>query len=406
MTERRSWYKRVLECLEIAIQIRSSHIETEQIDFVRLSTSSKITHSELLYHRHRSSVEMVADNLIVLTGATGFVGFKTLTLALKAGYNVRIVVRSTSKGDKILKHPSIKALKPTSASLSYFVAPDITTPGAFDDAVKGATYVIHCASPIPSFGEAAPTPELYDKFFVQTARRGTVGLLESIRKAPTVKRVVITSSIAGNIPLRYFVGHGDDKIFDAESRTTLDPGPYTGEFQAYSASKVAALNASEVWMKENNPSFDLISILPGWVFGRDELCTTAADFETGGSNSVLLGFLKGSQNKDPFMGNMAFIDDVAQVHVGALDPKIEGSQAFILSSDGLNGATWEDAIDVIKKHFPEPLADGRLKSTGKQPTAIVRIDASKTEKTFGIRLSSFEDQIKSLVSQYLEITKP
>ncbi|KAJ5444842.1 uncharacterized protein N7458_008714 [Penicillium daleae] len=346
----------------------------------------------------------VSSGLVVLTGATGFVGFKTLIFSLKAGYSVRIVVRSDSKGHGVLEASSIKAMNLGSERLSYFVVPDIIAPRAYDDAVKGATYVIHCASPIPSFGDAPPTAELYDKFFVQTARKATIGLLESIRRASTVKRVVITSSIAGNIPLKYFVGQGDDKVFDAESRTTLDPGPYDIEFQAYSASKVAALNASESWMEENNPSFDLISILPGWVFGRDELCTTAADLKTGSTNSVLLGLLKGSQSDDPLMGNTSFVDDVAQVHIGALDPKIEGNQAFILSSDGINGAKWEDAIKVVKQYFPQALVDGRLKSTGKQPTAVVRVDAGKTEKTFGIRLRSFEEQVKSLAGQYLELT--
>ena len=348
----------------------------------------------------------MASDLLVLTGATGFVGFKTLDVALKEGYNVRLVVRSASKGDKVLTAPSIKKLEPSSAKLSYVVVPDMAAPGAFDDAVKGATYVIHCASPIPSFGDEAPTPELYDEYFVQTARKASIGLLESIRKTDTVKRVVFTSSIAANIPLRYFVGHGDDKIFNADNRIPLDPGPYAVEFQAYSASKAASLNSSEAWMKENSPEFDLISILPGWIFGRDELCTTAADFETGSTNSVLLSLLKGSQSAEPLMGNVSFVDDVARVHVDALSPKIEGNQAFVVTSDGIDGAKWEDAIETVRKYFPEALSDGRLKSNGKQRTVVVRVDARKTEKTFGIRLTSFEDQVKSLVSQYLDVTKP
>lgn len=342
----------------------------------------------------------------MLTGATGLVGFNTLAFALRAGYNVRIVVRSDSKGNGVLEAPSIKALKLSSERLSHFVVQDIAAPGAYDDAVKGATYVIHCASPIPSFGDTAPTPELYDEFFVQTARKAAIGLLESIRKAGTIKRIVITSSIVGIVPLNYIVGQGDDKIFNAESRTALDPGPYGAEFQAYSASKVAALNASEAWIKESSPGFDLISILPGWVFGRDELCTTAADFKSGSTNSFLLGFLTGSRSDEPVAGNMSFVDDVAQVHVGALDPKIEGNQAFVVVSDGINGAKWESAIETVRKYFPGALSDGRLSSSGKRPTTVVRVDAGKTEKTFSIRLTGFEGQVKSLVTQYLEITKP
>ena len=40
---------------------------------------------------------MAGKRLILLTGATGFVGFRVLTTALEAGYNVGIAVRSLSK---------------------------------------------------------------------------------------------------------------------------------------------------------------------------------------------------------------------------------------------------------------------------------------------------------------------
>ena len=161
---------------------------------------------------------MTSDSLVVLTGATGFLGFRVLVLALKAGYNVRVVVRSTSKLNKILNAPSFKSLNPSSKQFSHIVVPDMVVPGAFDEAVKGATYVIHCASPIPSFGDAAPTPEQYEEFFINTARKSTVGLLESIQKAGTVARVVITSSQVGTIPFKYFMGQGDDYVFTAEDR--------------------------------------------------------------------------------------------------------------------------------------------------------------------------------------------
>lgn len=121
---------------------------------------------------------MASSNLLVLTGATGFLGFKILTIALAAGYNVRLVVRSTNKANKVLNSPSVKALGLGQEKLSFVVVEDMEAPNAFDEAVKGATYAIHCASPIPSLGgEAPPAPEQYDEFFVQPARRATIGLL-------------------------------------------------------------------------------------------------------------------------------------------------------------------------------------------------------------------------------------
>ncbi|KAH6609947.1 hypothetical protein Trco_003293 [Trichoderma cornu-damae] len=349
--------------------------------------------------------DKACKKLLVLTGATGFLGYKVLTVALKAGYDVRIVVRSANKANKVLNAPSVKELKLSEEALSFVVVPDMTVAGAFNEAVRGATYVIHCASPIPSFGGEAPTPEQYEKFFVQAARQATVGLLESSRSSGTVRRVVVTSSTVANIPFHYFLGKGDDKTFSAENRIPLDPGPYGFEFQAYSASKAAALNDSEAWVAENKPSFDLISILPGWIFGPDELCTTAEDFENGSTNSVLLNILRGTESSVPFTSNAVFVDDVAQIHVAALDPQIPGNQAFMATGDGIDGMVWEDGIRVVKQNFPEAIAQGRLKTTGKQPTIIVRVDAKKTEETFGIQLAGYEQQVKSLVSQYLEVTK-
>ncbi|KAL6798098.1 NAD(P)-binding protein [Trichoderma sp. SZMC 28012] len=349
---------------------------------------------------------MAANNLIALTGSTGFLGFKVLVTALKAGYNVRIVVRSESKAGKVLNSPSIKALNPSKEKLSVVVVEDMEAPGAFDEAVKGATYVIHCASPIPTFGgEAPPTPEQYDEFFVQAARRSTIGLLESSRKAGTVKRIVITSSGVANTPFHYYLGQGDDKIFDADGRIPVDQGPYGFEFQAYSASKAAALNDSEAWVKDNKPGFDLISILPGWIFGADELATTVKDFESSSTNSVLLNFLRGGQSDIPSNSNSVLVDDAAQIHVLALDPKIPGNQAFVAAGDGIDGMVWENGLKVIQESFPEAISQGILKTTGKQPTLTIRLDAKKTEETFGIKLAGFDEQVKSLVNQYLEVAK-
>ena len=348
---------------------------------------------------------MASNDLVVLTGATGFLGFKVLVLALKAGHNVRVVVRSESKFAKILETPSIKSLNPSSKQLSYVVVPDMVAAGAYDEAVKGASHVIHCASPIPSFGDEAPTPEQYEAHFVDTARKATVGILESIQKAGTAVRVIITSSCVANVPFGYLIGQGDDRVFAAEDRIPVPAGPYLYEFQAYAAGKTAALNESEQWVAEHKPSFDLIGILPGWIFGKDELATKAADFHSGSTNSALMAVVLGTQSEVPYTGNSALVDDVAQVHVSALDPKVKGNQAFIVSAEGRTGMVWEDAIAQVKEEFPQAVAAGVLKTSGKQPTLPLYFDVDKTEETFGFKLAGYKEQVRSLVSQYVEVVK-
>jgi len=344
-----------------------------------------------------------AADLILLTGATGFLGYKILVIALKAGSNVRCAVRSESKIPNILSAPFLKALNPSSDQLTWIVIPDMTAPGAYDKAVEGAKYVIHAASPIPSFGEEPLTAEMYEEFFVQAARKGTIGMLETARKAGTVKRVVITSSVVANIPFSYFLGMGDDQIFNAESRISEPEGSYNFEFEAYSASKTAALNAAEAWIEREKPNFDLISINAGWIFGKDELNTKVEDFKTG-SNSVLLGMLLGGKSDIPYNSNSVLVDDVARLHVLALDPRIRGNQDFVAAAGDVDVFTWSDAVELVKKDFPEAVADRRLKTDGVQPTARVRIDAGKTENTFGFRMAGFEEQLVSLVKHYLAVS--
>lgn len=348
---------------------------------------------------------MPSKGLIVLTGATGFLGFKVLVLALEAGYSVRAVVRNHTKVSKILATPSIKALNPSDEQLSWHAVPDMTVPGSFDEAVKGARYVIHVASPIPSFGGDAPTPEQYEKHFVVAARESTIGLLESARRAGTVERVVITSSTVALLPFPYLIGEGDEKVFNAEGRIPDLVGPFTFEFHAYSASKTAALNASEAWIKAEEPSFDLITIFPAWIFGRDELSTTAKDFETASTNSVLLGILKGGVSDTPYIGGSVLVDDAAGLHVKALNPEVNGNQGFLAVSNGIGGMVFEDGIKAAAARFPHAVADGRLKTTGKQPTAIVNLDAKKSEDTFNFKFKTYNEQVESIVEQYLEVVQ-
>jgi hypothetical protein len=94
------------------------------------------------------SATMKADTTLI-TGATGHLGFKVLVLALEAGYNARVAVRSQSGIENILKTPSIKRLN-SGSNIEFIIVPDILVPGAYDEAVKNVDFIIHCASPITS----------------------------------------------------------------------------------------------------------------------------------------------------------------------------------------------------------------------------------------------------------------
>jgi nucleoside-diphosphate-sugar epimerase len=320
----------------------------------------------------------MAGDLVLLTGSTGFLGYIILTELLKQGYRVRAAVRSQSKAQNVLNSASIKALAPTESQLSFVTVPDMTAPGAYDDAVKGVTYIIHAASPIPSFGDGeAPPQAQLEELFVKQPLQGALGMLESAhtKAGGSVRRVVMTSSTVAVVPFDVYMGQGTepDRVWTSEDRIPVAEGPYGFEFQAYSAGKAAIINKSEEFVRDKRTAFDLITITPSWIFGRDELVTDTAGMRVGSTNSVLLGVVLGNKNDSGYGGNAVYGPDVAKAHVLGLDPKIKGNQSFVLNTT----ITWEDAITIAKKHFPDAFATGKLRDDGKQPTMALKWDTTK-----------------------------
>ena len=75
---------------------------------------------------------MVVKGLILITGANGYITARTVEAFLKAGYAVRGTVRSQSSAK-----PSFEALAEYGDAFTVVEVPDITVPGAFDEATKG-----------------------------------------------------------------------------------------------------------------------------------------------------------------------------------------------------------------------------------------------------------------------------
>jgi uncharacterized protein YbjT (DUF2867 family) len=96
------------------------------------------------------AISSTQSPLILLTGATGHLGFRTLIFALQSTsplYRVRAAVRSLEKAEQIKAAKSVKPFL-GSGRLEFAVVEDILADGAYDEAVKGASFVVHVASPI------------------------------------------------------------------------------------------------------------------------------------------------------------------------------------------------------------------------------------------------------------------
>ncbi|KAL8792831.1 MAG: hypothetical protein Q9195_004560 [Heterodermia aff. obscurata] len=127
---------------------------------------------------------------VLLTGGTGFIAAHVLDLLLEQGHSVVTTVRSEAKARTIKDaHPHVSKEK-----LDFSIVEDIAQEGAFNEAVKADPpfeIVIHTSSPF-HFNVTDVKKDLLDPAII-----GTTGLLRAVKQnAPTVKRVVITSSFA------------------------------------------------------------------------------------------------------------------------------------------------------------------------------------------------------------------
>ncbi|KAK5625326.1 hypothetical protein RRF57_001042 [Xylaria bambusicola] len=330
--------------------------------------------------------------IILITGATGFIGFHVLLAAVEAGYTVRYTVRSQEKALVVASNPAIQKLALGKNRLSSVLIPDFTLDGAFDTALEGVTHVIHAGSPVPN-PAYNPTTDVF-----QPTLKISEGLLASALKAPTVKRVIITSSIVGNLPL----GAPSAKVTSASSRVPLSdpiPSSFDNPFEAYIFGKIIELHNSDEFVKTRNPHFTISHVVPGYVFGRNELALDTAMMETqNSSNNFLMMSMRGGEPPYPLYNSFAHIDDVADVHlrVAFLESETEHKDFGITTKMDYN-----TIFNHLNKNFPEAVATGIFKM-GKVVPLPINYDSSETEQLLGRKFKAFETAVLDVAKQYLE----
>lgn len=172
--------------------------------------------------------------------------------------------------------------------------------------------------------------------------------------------------------------------------------PYHSAMEAYWSSKALSRLLTHSFLTSNPKShFEIVNLLPTVVIGPDELATSTSELLTA-MRVLAMGPLLGQKIESPMVGVQVHVDDVARAHVDALNSRVPGNRDYVLSSDGIDGIVWDDVKVMFK-------GEGKLKLDGSMPTIKWRLDVSSTEKAFGWKCKSFEETMRGLVGQYLEL---
>jgi len=287
------------------------------------------------------------DNLVLVTGGSGFVGVHCILQLINAGYRVRTTVRSLERETDVramLKTGGIEAVDALS-----FVAADLITDDGWQQAVSGCDYVLHVASPFPS-----GTSKNADDVIIP-AREGALRVLRAARDAG-VKRVVLTSSFAA-------IGYGhksDDKPFSEENWTNLD-NPH---LSAYVKSKTIAERAAWDFIEREGGALELSVINPVGIFGP----ALGTDFS--GSIQIIENMMKGALSQLPnIYFSLIDVRDVAYLHLRAMtDPAARG-QRFLAAGDS---TSLLEIANTLKARMGDAAA--RV-STKTLPSWIIRVSS-------------------------------
>jgi len=325
-------------------------------------------------------------DLVLLSGASGFLAVHVAKELVAQGLKVRGTVRSKAKGDYVKKV--------VGDNFDYVIVEDIGTDNAFDKAVEGVQGVAHTASPFHfNAGGEKGDP---DEILIKPAVNGTTNILKAAKShGKDVKRVVITSSFAAVVNNRQ-AGHkftedewNQDSLDQYEKEGKDAPGNCT-----YRVSKTLAEKAAWQFEKDEKPSFDLATINPPLIWGPTiHQCPDPKGLNT--SIAQLYSVLKGEKTEEEISkmppGFLVDVRNVAQAHVQALLREDAGDKRFNVS---LVGFTFSDAVEAInarddpaiKKAFPKMPTGIKGDKSRKGP----ELDATRSKQVLGLQYLDFE----------------
>ncbi|KAJ6179786.1 hypothetical protein N7519_010247 [Penicillium mononematosum] len=306
---------------------------------------------------------------VLVTGANGYIASHIVKVLLDLGYLVRGTVRTPM--------PWLTEYFEKQCGLGRFeliVVSDFQQSDAFDESVNGVSGVIHVAQGLPS-STAAETVESATAYTVN----GVVNLLKAASTEPTIKRVVLTSSI---VAAGYPTGKGFKLDVDSWDRSLEQASEDGTTVPIYRACKIEGERQAWKWVEKNQPHFELNSVLPWLTLGK------ILHPNIGGSTmGYVSGLLKGDTTPFKFLPLPWFVDveDTARLHAIALiSPSVRSERLFAAATPFI----WGDVIEVLKRIQPN---NARIPAAPVQeePTLGDVIPAARAEKllreTFGQR---------------------
>ncbi|XP_016557116.1 tetraketide alpha-pyrone reductase 2 isoform X2 [Capsicum annuum] len=251
-----------------------------------------------------------------VTGGTGFIAAYLIKALLLKGHIVRTTVRDPNNADKV---GFLWELEGAKERLKIMKA-DLLVEGSFDDAIQGVDGVFHTASPV-----LVPYDDNIQKTLIDPCVNGTLNVLNSCKKAPTLKKLVLTSSCSS---IRY---RDDAQQISPLNESHWSDLQYCQKYNLwYAYAKTKA--EKEAWRVAEECGIDLVVVNPSFVVGpllAPQPTSTLA---------IILSMLKGMLGEYPNRRlGFVHIDDVVAAHILVMEEQKASDVA------AKKGKTWHIA---------------------------------------------------------------
>jgi dihydroflavonol-4-reductase len=336
---------------------------------------------------------------VLVTGASGYVAGWLVKRLLDEGLTVHAAVRDPEKTDKI-RHLLNEA--ENSPGKLHFFAADLLVDGSYDQAMAGCELVYHTASPFTLNVEDTV------RDLIDPALKGTRNVLQSVNRSQSVKRVVLTSSVAAVFgDAADLLDYPDQTATEEHWNTSSSPS-----HQAYSYSKTVA--EREAWRIAGEQNrWDLVVINPSLVIGPGlNPRATSESFN-------LIRQLGDGQMKSgapDFRVGVVDVRDVAEAHFRAgFTPEAAGRHIISAAA-----SSFMDMADILRRHhgdaypFPKrivpkwlvwlmaPMVGFERRMISRNVGHTWKIDNRKGIEKLGMNYRPVEESITELFQQMID----
>ncbi|XP_061359634.1 phenylacetaldehyde reductase-like isoform X2 [Gastrolobium bilobum] len=333
------------------------------------------------------------SKVVCVTGASGFIASWIVKFLLQRGYTVRATVRDPSNPTKV-EH--LLKLEGAKERLQLFKA-DLLEEGSFDSAIDGCDGVFHTASPVLLSVVKDPQAELIDP-----AVKGTLNVLKSCVKSPSVKRVVLTSSISSVafnerpkspevVVDETWFSNAD---FCRESKVCAIFPNIHSELENlkliqlwYTLSKTLAEDAA--WKFVNENSIDMVTINPSMVAGP------LLQPEVNESVEPILNLINGSQFPNKCFG-FVNVKDVANAHIQAYEIASAGGRYLLVE----RVVHYSELARILRNLYPT-LHISECCEDDKPYMPTYQVSKEKA-KSLGIEFTPLEVSLRETVESFRE----